>query len=811
MNVRCFTLLALVGGTAALGQAPAEEQPRSATNTDQLALRAAQASRSDSIDILHTLIDLDLTQVGSDVIAGHASLRWTPKVPGIDHLPLDLLALTVDSVTDANGQLAFVQTGELIDIDLGAAHDPSDTLITTVHYHGDPVIDGGGWGGFYTSGNVIYDLGVAFQSLPHSFGRSWFPCFDNFVERCTFEFIVRTSNNRHAWCNGTMLGETDLGGGQWQSHWISDETMPSYLASVTASTYAAVRDTFPSISGASVPVDLVAQPSDTTDLKNSFTHLQDAFDCFEQWFGRHRWDRVGYCLTPQGAMEHATNISFPSFIIDGSLSPEGTMAHELSHHWWGDLVTCDRVEEMYINEGFAEYGSYLFFEAVYGHENYTKRIRDNHRAMVHRSHLEDQGWWALVDMPQEWTYGTITYSKGADVLHSLRNYLGDSLFREGLTSFLDSYAFEAVNSLQLRDHLTLVTGVPLDDYFNDWIFQPGWAAFEVDSFSVSGSAPNYNVSVYIEQKLRGPANWYHNVPITLNEMDGAGNTQLDTVLLGDQFTTVNITTSFAPSRIGLNEDERISLAITQDIDTITATSIFTYAHADLRLDVNVLPAPARLVMQEYWVAADDNAAETFAYVISPDRWWRVGGELAPGTQIDGRIVFDGRPTIGSSIDLGLVQDLAGLAFHEDSIVLLYRPDASSAWSEFPTFTVNTQGGPTDGFGRIDFTGFTTGDYTFGWRKSAVGLKPVPVANGEWVVGPNPASDRIKVEWKGDGPPLSGRLELLDTAGKVLLTRDVRDQRRTVLELDPLMTGQLILRFIDEQGAFWPAQKITVLK
>jgi aminopeptidase N len=100
-------------------------------------------------------------------------------------------------------------------------------------------------------------------------------------------------------------------------------------------------------------------------MKNSFIHLQDAFDNHEAWFGHHRWDRVGYCLTGQGAMEHATNISYPVSITNGSLTYETTMAHELAHHWFGDQITCARAEEMYLNEGFAEYISYLFLERVY--------------------------------------------------------------------------------------------------------------------------------------------------------------------------------------------------------------------------------------------------------------------------------------------------------------------------------------------------------------------------------------------------------------------------------------------------------------
>lgn len=91
-------------------------------------------------------------------------------------------------------------------------------------------------------------------------------------------------------------------------------------------------------------------------------------------------------------------------------------------------MTCDRAEEMYINEGFAEYLSYLFLEDVYGRERYMDEVRSNHRAMVQRAHLVDEGWWALSEITQQWM--TYSYNKGADVTPTLRSYMGDEAFRE---------------------------------------------------------------------------------------------------------------------------------------------------------------------------------------------------------------------------------------------------------------------------------------------------------------------------------------------------------------------------------------------
>ena len=70
-------------------------------------------------------------------------------------------------------------------------------------------------------------------------------------------------------------------------------------------------------------------------------HLPDAFAIYEKHYGPYRWARVGYCAVPFSniAMEHATNITMPVEILNGGTYYENLMAHELSHHWFGDLIT----------------------------------------------------------------------------------------------------------------------------------------------------------------------------------------------------------------------------------------------------------------------------------------------------------------------------------------------------------------------------------------------------------------------------------------------------------------------------------------
>ncbi len=728
-----------------------------------------QDQRSDSIDILHTAIHLDLTDWQNDRLEARTDLRLTPLVPGVSTVRLDLIDLTVDSVLDAGGTaLGHLHSGGLLTVDLGQPHAPGDTLTLRVHYHGEPATDPSDFGGFYLESQYLYNLGVAFTSQPHSYGRSWFPCFDNFVERSAFSFHIRTNGGRSAWCNGRTMGITALGGDTLLTEWDLQEPIPSYLASVAAANYRSIHLDFVSIDGDSIPVDLVALPGDTAQMRASFVHLQDAFARFESCFGAYRWNRIGYHLASRGAMEHSTNITYPDFIADGSTQYEATMAHELAHQWFGDLVTCARAEEMYLNEGFAEYLSYLFLEAVQGPDRYRSTVRANHYAMLRRCHWEDEGHYALADVPQDHTYGEHSYNKGADVLHTLRSYLGEAAFCSGLTSFLDSHAFQAVTTAQLRDHLTAATGQDLTAFFDDWILQPGWAGFEVDSFSVVPQGGTFTTTVHAEQKLRAAQHLYTDVPMTvaLVSASGARWSPADPVYLGGAQTTFSVDAPFAPVDVLFNTDDRISQAVTATDDTLTGPGTVSFQHTDLMLIAQSVPAPVPLRVEQYWTPADPWCDQPFLYQPSPDRWWRVHGSFPTGTQVRARINYDGRASSAGGLDVALMEDLPGLPFHEDSLVLLYRPDAHFPWTLWPQQTRSTLNSPTDRTGRIEADNMQPGDYALARRTSAVGLPPA-VTQGPARTWPDPASDQLMIEWPGGAAP-GTVVRLRDAAGRLLL-------------------------------------------
>jgi aminopeptidase N len=166
-----------------------------------------------------------------------------------------------------------------------------------------------------------------------------------------------------ALCNGALISTIDNGNGTKTWNWEMNEEIPSYLACVAVGNYAPAYFNYYGIED-TIPVQLGAVAADTSDMKNSFVHLTDALSIFENHFGPYRWNKVGYSLVPftGGAMEHATNIAYPNFMVNGNTLYEDFLVHELSHHWFGDLATCETAEDMWLNEGWASYCVYLFYE-----------------------------------------------------------------------------------------------------------------------------------------------------------------------------------------------------------------------------------------------------------------------------------------------------------------------------------------------------------------------------------------------------------------------------------------------------------------
>ncbi|MFM2000263.1 MAG: hypothetical protein RL204_2210 [Bacteroidota bacterium] len=685
-------------------------------------------TRSDTLNILNTDISLDLTLISQSQLKGVCSLYFTTLIT-TDSVHLDLEALTVDSVFMNNIEVLFEHTGNDLYIALPEATVPGADFTIEVHYHGDPVTDPS-FGGFYFTPSYAYNLGVGFAADPHTYGRSWFPCFDNFVERSSFDMHVLTNNGRTSFCGGLLLNQEVVGQDSLLSHWHLEQEIPSYLASVAVSDYTHVDWEYTKQNGVSIPVWLTARAADTTDMKLSMLNLIPWLDASETHYGEYQWPRVGFVAVPfnGGAMEHATNIAYPLFAIDGTLGYETLYAHELSHHWWGDLVTCETEEDMWLNEGWASFSEALFTEVIYGDQAYIDYVRTNHKDVLLSAHIDDGGRYPVSGIPHEITYGSHVYNKGADMVHTLRGYMGDQNFFEACRNFLEANVFSSINSEEMRDYFQQYTDRDLTAYFDNWIFAEGFPEYRI----VSWSQPSSNqIELQTEHFKHYAPQYYQGLPMVVTCTDW-NNNRFDTTIIIDEVIqnfALQLPFAFEVKSVILNKDNKISQAVLNQEMIITETGNETFAYAEFLVSVNNLGGNDSITLwvENHFAAANNPASIAGTnIVLSADRWWNVDG-LFEGADIEGEIKYYGNNTSVTYYDPIFFTQMAAEGLTENEIQLYYRPDGASTWSLWPDFEIQTQGNATNFAGRVHFNGMLKGQYALGYLSNTTSVETTSVA------------------------------------------------------------------------------------
>lgn len=766
--------------------------------------------RSDTIDVLNYTINLNITDFTNATIAGNTQVKFTPKQNGISVLNLDLLELIIDSIELNSNNLTYTYNDTLLAVNLGTTLNVNDTSVVTVYYHGSPQGDASNWGGFDFDSGYAYNLGVGFAANPHVYGRVWFPCFDNFVERSTYEFNIVTNAGKTSYCNGYLAHDTTDGSGNRTRKWIMNEEIPTYLASVAVAAYTQVNQVYNGVNGP-VPIVLAALPADTTNFKNSFANLNNALSTFENRFGPYMWNRVGYCLVPfsSGAMEHATNISYPRLTANGNLQYQTLMAHELSHHWFGDLATCRTAEDMWLNEGWARYSEYIFTEGLSGYSAYLNAVRANHEANL-QFNIVKEGNLTLSNIPHEYTYGDHVYDKGADVAHTMRGYMGDSLFFHSVKTYLSQHNYTDVSSTDFMNSLTAASGLNMSDFFNDWVFNPGWCHFSIDSFKVVPQTGNYQVTVYLKQKLTAAPNFYQNVPLNITFKDGAFNEFKSQVVMSGQFGTYTITVPFDPVFVAVNMDEKISHAVAPQYKIIKTVGAHNMANAKMNITATSVTDSAFVRVEHNYTAPDSMKTPNLGFILSPNHYWKVDGIFPATFKAKATLNYDGRTT-GFSGNMWLDNQL--ITTFEDSLVLMYRRNAADDWRVFPYYTKNIQSNNNDKRGLITIDSLRLGEYVFAMKDGAVGINESSTGDIQEsiLVYPNPAKNEIKVDLKNIQLKASDNLmyALTTIEGKTVLAGKIAAKQQLLsIDVSGLQSG-IYLVSINKNNKLATQQKIVV--
>ena len=766
--------------------------------------------RSDTIDVLAYEIDFDLTDIGSQHIVAHTSITFQAKMNGIESISLDLLDFTIDSIKQGNDHLSFSYDDTLLVASLVSPINEGDVSVITVYYQGTPQTDPSGLGGFYFTGGGAFNFGVGLTADPHNYGRVWHPCFDNFVERATYDITITTPSNLFSYSAGKIEDDFVNANGDNVRRWVIEDPIQTYLMGFAAYPYTHVSDSYTSISGQEIPIMLAARPTDTTNVKNSFVNLKNALAAYENAFGPYVWDKVGYFFVPfnQAAMEHATGIIYPQIIANGSLNFETIMAHELSHHWFGNLVTCETASDMWINEAFATFCEPLFLEKVYSYEDYIDELKSYHLTAIQQAHFDDGDFLPLSGVPSHATYGTHTYRKGATVVHNLRTYLGDNSFFDGLTQLMNENPFTSMNAETFKNELANYAGQNLDDFFNGWIYNKGYPGFNIDSFNVENTGGNYDISVFVKQRLHQAPDYFNNVPMQVTFIDENWEKHHEKITINGANTQASFTLPFEPIMAYLNDNDGILNATTGENFTIKSTSAIMNNYSYLTLIPSNVSDSSLVRVEHHRTSPTtfSNSALAHQFKISPDRFWRIDGIFEEGVNFDAHFNFDARDVAIGNLDSGLVNNVTTIDFHEDSIILLWREDASKEWQVFSDFDINPLGTPTDGRARVMANNIKKGEYTFAVRVNIANLESFEDTETTlFKVYPNPASNEFTIDYAFDD---FVDLYIFDATGK-LVSEKRKIQNNENIDIRELEKGTYFVVLSDEKHSFFGKRTLII--
>lgn len=740
----------------------------------------------DTVHAVHYTIHLTEVNTISKSIQAYTEITLLPLMDNLNHIPLELKSLTVDSLFVNGSPASFVQVGDLLSIGLLIPAGTMDTLIIGVYYQGQPFHEA--WGGFHFDGSYAFNLGVGFESIPHNLGKTWFPCIDDFTDRSTYDLYITVANGLKGIGGGLLTETINNGDGTTTWHWKLDQPIPTYLQSVVIGDYALVADVFEGIQD-TLPIQIYTRPADTSKVAGSFVHLHEILNFFESHFGPYPFGRIGYTGTAIGAMEHATNIAYPHFAINGGTSYESLYTHELSHMWFGDKVTCAAAEEMWINEGWARFCEIYYTRVLYSEQQFINEMKAKHHEVLMKTHGVDNGYWALDSVPQEYTYGSTSYDKGGVVANTLRGYLGDSLFFSAMTAFLNEFAFQSVTSAQMRDFLSSQTGIDMTGFFDAWVSTPGTPHFSIDSVTTIEAGNGFVADIWLKQKYKGADFLADNNILEIGFVDEHLNIITDTVHFSGKTGHSVKQIDFNPTEVFMDPYQRINDATIDQINIFTQPTLYTFPHTFFDADIKQLSDSALMRVTHHWVAPDSLKIPVEGLRLSPYRYWTVDGVWPEGMELTGTFEYDN----DAELDGGLILS------ENDSVVILYREGPQDEWHEVSQERL----GPWR-VGFIFVEHMQPGEYTLAvWDRQIVDLTERK-ADKKLRIFPNPSSQSLTFEFEKRG---NYTIRLFDAKGVLLDAFQMRGKRQTYVWKNSITYTGVVMVHVYEDNMIYTTEKV----
>jgi len=442
--------------------------------------RAEAAARAAHLEVASYELTLDLT-TGDESFISETIIKFTCNKPGYDTF-LDAVGKNVISVT-LNGQAVDTSNydGESIFIKNLAADNELIIKMNGLYSKTGE--------GLQRSVDPVDNEVYLYSQGETAFIRKMYPCFDQPDLKATFTLTAIAPDHWSVISNNPVKEKAQLADKKAKWSFTTTPRISTYITALIAGPYYSVTDKY--VGKKTVPLGIYCRKSlaEHLDPEDIFLITKQGFAYFEKVFGLEypfeKYDQIAVVDFNWGAMENAGAVTFlERLLVFRSKVTErmynaraNTILHEMAHMWFGNMVTMKWWDDLWLNESFAEWSSYLAMVEGTRFKNSWTGFNQERKNWAYRQDQLTTTHPIVSDMVDIDTvagnFDGISYAKGASVLQQLVAHVGRDNFITGLQKYFTKHAFKNTTLDDLLSELTITSGRDLKPWVSTWLQTAG--------------------------------------------------------------------------------------------------------------------------------------------------------------------------------------------------------------------------------------------------------------------------------------------------------------------------------------------------
>jgi aminopeptidase N len=442
-------------------------------------------------DLVHTKLDVKF-DYDKSWMYGKEWVTLTPHFYATDSVLLDAKGMDIKEVAIVVGTtktpLKYQYDGMLLNVKLNKVYTRNDKYTLYIDYISKPnelkvqgsaaITDAKGLY-FINPKGEEKDKPTQIWTQGETEGSSvWFVTIDKPNQKTTDEITMTVPAKYVTLSNGIKVSEKKNADGTRTDSWKMDLPHAPYLFFMGVGDFAIIKDK----PYKGKEVSYYVEKNQAPYAMKVFGNTPEMIKFFSDKLGvDYPWQKYSQIVGRDyvsGAMENTTATLHQESayqnnrqLADGN-GWEETIAHELFHQWFGDLVTAESWSNLTVNESFANYSEYLWDEYKYGKDYADEHNLEDMTGYI-MSGSEGKDLVRFHYRDKEDMFDAVSYNKGGRILHMLRNYVGDDAFFKSLNNYLTANKFKAGEAGQLRLAFEDVTGKDLNWFWNQWYYGSG--------------------------------------------------------------------------------------------------------------------------------------------------------------------------------------------------------------------------------------------------------------------------------------------------------------------------------------------------